>query len=372
MKKVSAILAALVSALLGAQAQTTLIEWQTNWPTGTGGSLATNTTLPGSSPWFSGTQTAVAGTVNGAGTKTNLVATIPSGSLTYWTYFAPSNSPVTLSPGATLRFSMDFNVTGSVVQNNGRGLRIGLLYAGTNGGVGQTYWNGTGYTPTGTPKQTNYWGYVQQLNFGTTFGVEPLQTYAYTNGLPPANTDSVLAKTADGIQVGGNGGGTTNDVGFVDGTNYTFVMTITNINSTNISITTTVSGYGLSNSVDHTAGYISQTVLDTNFCYTNFDGVCFRPAANTSVANTFTITSFKVEKITGSTVLPAPYLTNSVSGGNLNLYWNSAYLGYWLQSRNSLTTGTWSDVAGSSAVTSMAIPINHSVGSVFYRLSSVP
>ena len=55
--------------------------------------------------------------------------------------------------------------------------------------------------------------------------------YAYTNGISATNTTALLASIKVGAQVGGNGGGTTNDVGFIDSTNYTFVMTIANHNN---------------------------------------------------------------------------------------------------------------------------------------------
>ena len=348
-------------------AQTTnLIEWQTNWPSGSGtGALVTNQfDLPYSSSWFSSPSAQCVGTANGDNTATNLINYNNGSSVTFWTYFAPTNTPVTLAPGKTLQVTMNFNLVGTASQNASRGLRIGLLYAGTNNGAGQmTYDNGS-------PRQTNYWGYCQVMNFGTTFGVAPLQMDCFTNGV--TNTDAIISKSGDGVQIGSNSGGTTNDPGFEDGANYTMVMSISENSPTNVSITTTFYGSTLSNSVAGTPGFISQTVTDTNFCYTNFDTFCMRPAEQQEVSTEFIITSFQVQIITALSA-PPPIKFN-YSGGALNLSWASS--GWWLQAQtNSLTGGlgdNWVDVSGSTTVTSESIPVNPGNGSVFFRLSPNP
>jgi hypothetical protein len=372
MKRTALFLATWFSLISISYAQTNLIEWQTNWPTGINLNLITNQfQLPNSSAWFCGTSSALVGTSNG--NSTNLLAQISASSLTYWTYFAASNTPVSLTPGKTLQVTANFYTVATAAPNTSRGLRIALLYAGTNNGVGQTIVSNGVVTPAGNARQTNYFGYCQVMNFGTAFSIPPLQTVVFTNGLSAANSDAVLSKSGDSVQIGPNGGGTTNDPAFVDNTNYTFVMSITEAATNSFTITTTIYGSTLSNSVAGTPGYISQTVTDTNYCYTNFDTFCLRPAAQSQVATLFTITSFEVQTITMPSASPA--ITYTVgSGGVLNLSWPSA--GFWLQSQtNALAQGigsNWSDVAGSTAVTNETFQLDASKGAVFFRLSSAP
>jgi hypothetical protein len=65
-------------------------------------------------------------------------------------------------------------------------------------------------------------------------------------------------------------------------------------------------------------------------------------------------------------------ITYSVSGSTLSLSWPASYLGWILQSQtNALNVGinaTWTDVAGSAAVTSTNMPINPANPTVFFRL----
>jgi hypothetical protein len=179
---------------------------------------------------------------------------------------------------------VDFFVTGTAAQNPNRGLRFGLLYAGANANV----------TGGGNGSNIGLTGYGQNMNFGTTFGQPPLQTFAETNSQTVA---SQLASSSVLGQIGANGGGTTNDMGFEDNTSYTLQLTVTENNPTNVSITTTFWGSTFGNGSN-----ITQTVIDTNYCYTNFDEFIVRPAAGSEVASTLTLTSFKLETITNSVV----------------------------------------------------------------------
>jgi hypothetical protein len=130
-------LGATVSALVvafaaDAGAQTNIFDDQTNWVSGNYVNAATNNPqtndLPFSSYWCSSKADEFNGT-NG----TLVCAPIPAGSsFTCWTYFAPSNAPVTLSPGYTLQMTWNFMVYGTGVQNPDRHLRVGLLYSGFN------------------------------------------------------------------------------------------------------------------------------------------------------------------------------------------------------------------------------------------------
>jgi hypothetical protein len=332
--------------------------------------------LPTNSAWYTGTKALVVGISNGV--ATNLVATVSAGSsLTWWTYFAPvgvtnlfgitndpvdfsrtntTSLPIQLTPGSTIRVTVDFHVTNSGAQNPNRHLRFGLLYSGTNAPVVAQ-----------NAQNNNITGYGQNMNFGTTFGLAPLQTFANTNS--GQTGAAVLSKTAAlDTGLGPNSGGTTNDPGFVDGTNYTLVLSVTENNPTNVSITTAFWGSTFANGSN-----ITQTVTDTNYCYTNFDTFVMRPNDGATTALGFTFTSFKVETISEVNI-NSPIITNSYSGGNLTLSWSSDYIGWNLESQtNTLNAGlaaNWEVVANSSTTNKVVIPINRSLGAVFFRLIS--
>jgi hypothetical protein len=302
--RISIIITILSSLIFTSRAQTTLIEWQTNWPVGGTNNIncGNQQNPPMSSAWFTGTKAVVYGVSNGV--STNLVANVASGSsLTVYTYFSPtpvntnspspytvatnSGSPIHLSPNETITATVGFQLTGTAAQNSARELRFGLQYAGTNANV----------TGSGNGLNNGITGYAQNMNFGTSFGVPPLQTLADTNAF---NGNSQLAKTGDFVQIGPNGGGTTNDPGFTDGINYTLIMSITENNPTNVAITTTFLGSTFSNGAS-----ITQTVTDTNYCYTNFDEFVMRPALGSETASTFTINSFQVETVMSNSFVPS-------------------------------------------------------------------
>ncbi|HZI33260.1 MAG TPA: hypothetical protein VFF11_13045, partial [Candidatus Binatia bacterium] len=68
----------------------------------------------------------------------------------------------------------------------------------------------------------------------------------------------------------------------------------------------------------------------------------------------------------------ATNLVWSVNGTNLNLSWPAGYTGWRLQVQtNSLNAGlgtNWMDVPGSSLTNNVVLPVDATMGSVFYRL----
>jgi hypothetical protein len=66
---------------------------------------------------------------------------------------------------------------------------------------------------------------------------------------------------------------------------------------------------------------------------------------------------------------PPPTILTSVSGKQLTLSWPADHTGWTLQTKtNSLTTGTWFDVPGSTATNKIVITINSANPAVFFRL----
>ena len=352
----------------------TVIVDQTVWPdTGTNHSiLQTNQNLPYTLGWESSANAAYYG-LNGS-----LFFTAPSsgGSLTVWNYFTDTNNLdtndfVSLAVGqqirmvATLIFS---NVQPQVVVGSSRGLRFGILYSGA---LQLPFTNGTG----SSPRQEGLLGYGQSMQLVDIFGVAPLQTLAWTN-LNVDDGNAVLSHTADAGQVGGNGGGTTNDPGFGSNIPYTFLFSVAHNDANTTTITTTVIGAGLTN------GAIAQTVTDTNYAYTNFDTFCLRPAASSVTAAGFQLTSFEVDVL--PIVPSAPQITHiaRLNAGTNIITWNaSAGYSYSVLKTNALGTATAPSSSWPVLVT--GYPVGGSLGtslswtdttatasSSFYRISS--
>jgi Alpha-1,3-glucanase catalytic domain D1/Alpha-1,3-glucanase catalytic domain D2 len=70
--------------------------------------------------------------------------------------------------------------------------------------------------------------------------------------------------------------------------------------------------------------------------------------------------------------LPAPTITSSASGNSLQLSWPAIYTGWTLQAQtNASDTGlgaNWGTLSGSTAGNQITIPLDNTVGSVFFRL----
>jgi autotransporter-associated beta strand protein len=79
-----------------------------------------------------------------------------------------------------------------------------------------------------------------------------------------------------------------------------------------------------------------------------------------------------VLSVVSSVSTTPPHLTNSVSGGNVNLSWPADHLGWRLETqtnpRSIGLSNNWVTVPGSTNVTSMSIPVSPAYPTVFYRL----
>jgi hypothetical protein len=90
---------------------------------------------------------------------------------------------------------------------------------------------------------------------------------------------------------------------------------------------------------------------------------------NLAVDGTITATSTHSGPATNPT-----NLTFSVSGTNFSFSWPADHLGWFLQAKTNslLTTNGWFDIAGSSSVTNVLVPINKNVPTEFFRMSLQP
>jgi autotransporter-associated beta strand protein len=112
-------------------------------------------------------------------------------------------------------------------------------------------------------------------------------------------------------------------------------------------------------------GNLAYIVVDAS-AFSNTHGGTFAPAFDLGTQ------AIQIHYTASSVSVTPPHLTNSISGGNLNISWPADHLGWRLETQtNPRSTGlsnNWVTVSGSTNVTSMSIPINPANPTVFYRL----
>jgi hypothetical protein len=277
--QISAALVAVFALTATGYASTVLVD--DTWADGT----RNNTSLPIESAWYA----AGASTLTPAvGSMAGTVAAASSS--TWWTYFTPAGSPASLAIGETLKVTLSFTPTGVVSSNANRGLRFGVF--DYTGGTPRT-------TDGGSPSGVGVTGYMNSMNFGTTFSANPIQSMSRTN-IPGAN---LLSASADFTSLG-SGGAAAGSAGFTDGIKYTLEYSLTR-NADSVDINTAFSAGAWS---------ISYSVTDTNSTRSfNFDTFVFRPARADQSASTITFSEFKVE------VLQVPEPSSFVLFGGFGL-----------------------------------------------------
>jgi hypothetical protein len=268
-------LAAVVGLGLSACAQVILDD---TWADGT----RNNGNLPWESAWFSSDSsgaslTAAPGSMTGA---------IPTGSVLWTTFFAPAGSPVTLAVGDVLTAKVVFTPTVVGALNTSRGLRLGL-YNFANGGTRMTadgYSTGSGTAAPGA----NVLGYMLNMNFGTTFGVDsPLQIMERT----AVSSINLMGASGDYTTLSSGPAGSLNAPAFRDGVQYTLQFSVTRTGADSADVTTRFSGDGLD---------ISHTATDSAGANAAFDAFAIRPSGSANVATSLVFSEFEV------TVIPEP------------------------------------------------------------------
>jgi PEP-CTERM motif len=264
-------LAALCSFAVAARAADTVLLDDT-WATGD----RSTQNLPTQSAWYANSSSTLTATTS------TMTGTDGTGSAEWLTYFTPSTAQ-TLNVGDTLQVALTFNLGTVAAENTSRGVRIGLLdFSNGTRLTADSYSTGSG---TGAPG-ANVTGYMLNMNMGTTFGINgPLQTMARST----TSDVNLMGASGDYTAVGSNGGGSTGDPGFADGTSYTLTFSVTRTSASSVDITTAFSGGSLN---------IANTVTDSTYNYTGFDTFAIRPSGNASGAATWNFTEMKVDYIT--------------------------------------------------------------------------
>ena len=270
------VFAAVLAVALSARGQVLLND---TWADGT----RNNQNLPTESAWFSsdsaGTSlTAAVGSMTGA---------IPSGSVLWLTYYTAAGSPATLGLGQTLTTTIVFTPTGVGAENTSRGLRIGLYdFSGGTRVAADGYSTGTG---TGAPG-AGVTGYMLNMNFGSTFGVDaPLQIMERT----AVSSINLMGASGDYTTLSSGPAGRLGSAAFADGTQYALEFSVTRTAADSVDITTRFFGGALD---------ISHTATDSSGANFAFDTFAIRPTGSAAVATSFTFSQIGV----GVAVVPEP------------------------------------------------------------------
>ncbi len=230
-------------------------------------------------------------------TPNNYVINTPISSQNWTTYFATEAAPVTLSAaGDSLKVTWVFSPTGTVSDPN-----ISLVFpfciVDTPGAARLTV--------DGSPSSATYAGYAMYNNFSNPLGNS--NPFGLRERANPGTSGNLLNSNGDWTPLAN--GATSGNQGYVSGTMYTMVWSLTRNASNGLDIDVTMTGGSL-NSPD-SAPHVAFTDSTPNtFAFDTFN---VRPAASSTTATQFTINSFKVEFIPA--VIPGDFNAD----GQLNL-----------------------------------------------------
>jgi len=225
------------------------------------------------STWYSSSGAALTASTG------SMLATIPSGSLLFLTYFAPDATPVTLaSTGDELKITWTFTPLGLNANNTSQNFVLGTVDTPTAALV-----SADGFaTAAGV-----YSGYSMYSNMGRTLG----------NGNPwllkkwgGASSD-FLGHQGNWTALGN--GATSGNTGYANGTSYTYVFDAVRNASGGLDITSSMTGGSLNGT-----GTATVSFTDTTPAAYTFDTFAVRPSASSSTAAVLNTTFFEAELIT--------------------------------------------------------------------------
>lgn len=237
------------------------------------------------SAWFGtvGTLTASTG---------HLVGTVGAGSSSWTTYFAGEGSEATLaSVGDTLTVSWTFSLTGTNATNNSQSFRVAFVNTPS----------GARLAADGNPGSGAYAGYGMFMNVGQTLGhTNPFNLMERTD---PVTASALLSASASWTSI--NDQETSGATGYLDGTSYTFVMSVQRTGASELSINASMAGGSLGGD-----GLLVASFVDTSPNSFAFDTFSLRPSSNTGSASTFDTTAFSV----ALTSIPEPASYTAILG----------------------------------------------------------
>jgi hypothetical protein len=232
------------------------------------------------SAWFRGGS----GTLAPVGAGGPLRGTGFVGASASWTtYFTAEGGEVNLANvGDQLKVTWSFTLTGTNATNASRNLHIGLVDSPSANRVSSE----------ASPGAAAYTGYALFYNVGQTLGATSQLLERTANpggGFLSASGDWTSDATS----------GTSGNTGFVDGTLYTLVWTLTHNAANGLDISAVMSGGNLNGTGNITINFTDPTPNNNGTAASGFlfDTFGLRPTNDTTTASTFDTSLFKVEVI---------------------------------------------------------------------------
>jgi PEP-CTERM motif len=208
----------------------------------------------------------------------NLLMTQQTGSSSYTTYFTTEATPVTLGQGDKLRVTWVF-VPNGLGTDAGRGLRMALVNTGAL----------ERRTSDGSPIDSMYTGYRVSLNVSSA-GL-PASAIEIRERATPATTGNLLVNDSQWTAALASAGGLGN-TSMVNGTQYTYEMTLTRTVADEIIVDASVTGGTLNNTGVLSTSFTDATANGGSF---TFDTFALRPNSAAATAATFDAALFRVE-----------------------------------------------------------------------------
>jgi len=256
----------------------------------------TDTSLPVESAWYASSASSLTAA---EGVMTGTAAT---SSRSWWTYFTTNAAnPVRLVEGDTLKLTLAFTPVGINANNSSYSFRLGVY----------DFSSGSRTTADGnSPNATGVTGYLLNMNFGQTFGVNnPIQIRERVN----VSSSDLMGSSGDYTTLAA-GGGSNGDPAFSNGVPCILTFSVTRL-ALALEITTTFT---------NTAGWsVSQTAADTSGFTNRFDTLALRPSKASETATNFLFTELKIELLSSGTVAPVitsqPQDRTVIAGQNVTL-----------------------------------------------------
>jgi hypothetical protein len=248
------------------------------------------------SAWYSANPT---GTTTTSG---HLTKAVPSGSVSWTTYFTPESTPITLAnAGDNLKVTWVFTPTVAAQQTNtNQNFRLALV---DTPGVQRIS------TDTNPTNPGGYTGYAMFMNMsiGPTANLGNSSPFRLMRR--GVASGDILATGANWTALSTTGA-TAGNHGYDSGTQYTFTMDLTRNASNGLDIVVRMAGGTLDN--DGLAQVVfTDTTPGTTGGFT-FDSFVIRPSGNLTTADTFDTTLFRVET---NVPIPEPTAAAVLLGG---------------------------------------------------------
>lgn len=217
-----------------------------------------------------------------------LTGTVGAGSSSWTTYFSGEGSEATLAnAGDTLTVNWTFVLSGLNTTNASQGMRLALV--DTPGA--------SRLAADGNPGAATYAGYGMFMNVAETIGhANPFQLVERTD---KSTSSNLLSSSSSWTGLDDQHG--IGDPGYVNGTSYTLVMTLTRTAASELQINSAISGGSLS---------MEASFLDATPDTFSFDTFSLRPSSSTLTASTFETSAFSVTL----TSIPEPSAFAALAG----------------------------------------------------------